>query len=87
MKLNPSFYLPQGDFIHEVDLFRRKTDLVEKTSFIWTRFFLAFTYNIDAPAINSPLWLDIKADTLAEGAGLPQNANAVRFVGKRSGSR
>ena len=38
MKLNPSLYPPKAissaiaDFIHEVDLFRRKTDLTEKTA-------------------------------------------------------
>ena len=36
MKLNPSFiptesdFICKADFIHKVDLFRRKTDLVEK---------------------------------------------------------
>jgi len=45
MKLNPSLYPPkaissQSDFICEADLFRRKTDLTEKTACFDKPFFL-----------------------------------------------
>ena len=44
MKLNPSFYPPKAissrsDFIHEVDFFRRKTDLAEKSTLLYARCF------------------------------------------------